>query len=269
MSLGSLGLCGLLHVSTALDPFIVADVNTDGQLSRPEFEAFVAKHHASDRKAFSFTYVTYDDADPLGFVLAGITLTPIFIMVMYATLVLFRRDVHTLAMLAGQLLNEASSVVLKRVVGAPTSRWRHLAIRPPLSDKTDAGWPSSHTQFMFFFATYSALFIFRRVTLEVPAAKPVLCLGLEMLALAVAFSRVHLHYHTPEQVVAGGVIGVVFGGLWFSFVAGTLAPHFGRAAAWKLLRYFNFKDTTHVPFLHRFERLCALKAAAAKAQHSD
>ena len=142
------------------------------------------------RTAFALTYVTYDDEDPFGWLLALITLSPIFIMVMYATLIVFRRDMHTLALLAGQLLNEATSVSLKAIVDSPTSKWRHHAVRPPGGDKVGSGMPSSHTQFMFFFTTYCALFVFRRVTLEKPAAKPVMAMGLETLSFLVGYRSV-------------------------------------------------------------------------------
>jgi hypothetical protein len=55
------------------------------------------------KKPFSLTYVTYDEGDTVGFLAAGITLAPIFIMVMYASLILFRREFHTIAMLLGQV----------------------------------------------------------------------------------------------------------------------------------------------------------------------
>ena len=55
------------------------------------------------KKAFSLTYVTYEEGDILGFLAAGVTLAPIFLMVMYATLILFRREFHTMAMLVGQV----------------------------------------------------------------------------------------------------------------------------------------------------------------------
>lgn len=216
------------------------------------------------RTAFALTYVTYDDEDPFGWLLALITLSPIFIMVMYATLIVFRRDMHTLALLAGQLLNEATSVSLKAIVDSPTSKWRHHAVRPPGGDKVGSGMPSSHTQFMFFFTTYCALFVFRRVTLEKPAAKPVMAMGLETLSFLVGYSRCHLLYHTEEQVIVGGVLGALLGALWYGVVQTFLVPHFPAAQNWGLLRTFHFKDTTHVPFLHRFERLCALKVAASE-----
>ena len=175
-------------------------------------------------------------------------------MVMYAALIAFRRDLHTVVMLLGQLLNEASSIVVKDLVAA--SKWRHWSVRPPGSDKTDAGMPSSHTQFIFFFCTYSALFVWRRVRIERPQAKPLLCLGLEFFALAVGFSRFHLQYHTAEQCFAGAALGVGCGAAWFATV-GQLRPSFAGWEQWGPLRFFHFKDTSHVDFLHRFEKLNA------------
>ena len=183
-------------------------------------------------------------------------------MVMYAVLVAFRRDMHTVVMLVGQLLNEASSLALKHLVAG--SKWRHWSVRPPGSDKTDAGMPSSHTQFTFFFCTYSALFLWRRVTLERPQAKPLLCLALEFFALLVGFSRYHLRYHTAEQVFAGAALGIACGVTWFA-VAGTLRPGFAALEQWGPFKFFHFKDTSHVPFLHRFEKLCSVRARGQKA----
>jgi dolichyldiphosphatase len=135
------------------------------------------------KKAFSLTYVTYDDGDVVGFLAAGVTLAPIFIMVMYASLILFRREFHTLAMLVGQLINEISSVVLKEITehsfpelakrpeGKPrtdTYTSRVLCFALSASDKTDSGMPSSHAQFMFFFATYVTLFMANRYVLYLP-----------------------------------------------------------------------------------------------------
>ena len=55
------------------------------------------------KKPFSLTYVTYEEGDVLGFLAAGVTLAPIFLMVMYASLIIFRREFHTMAMLVGQV----------------------------------------------------------------------------------------------------------------------------------------------------------------------
>ena len=57
------------------------------------------------------------------------------------------------------------------------------------SDKHDSGMPSSHAQFMFFFSTYGAMFLRKRVTLEWHFTKALLCILLLAFAVAVAASR--------------------------------------------------------------------------------
>lgn len=82
--------------------------------------------------------------------------------------------------------------------------------------------PSSHAQFVAFFAIYLGLFLLLRHTPDVANPQAyglvirvtlglVLCLG----ASAVAISRVYLNYHTPRQVLAGCAAGVVCAASWF------------------------------------------------------
>ena len=58
-------------------------------------------------RSFSLTHVQYVQGDPWGFPAALVTLSPVFVMVAYATLVVSRRDLATAALCAGQLANEA------------------------------------------------------------------------------------------------------------------------------------------------------------------
>lgn len=44
---------------------------------------------------FKLTYVVYRPGDTLGFVLAAVSQLPLVIVVAMATLILFRRDLHT------------------------------------------------------------------------------------------------------------------------------------------------------------------------------
>ena len=86
------------------------------------------------------------------------------------------------------------------------------------------GMPSSHAQFVAFFATHLALFLLLRHRPHPTAGHGALSWGvrvaLSMLvaagAVAVAASRVYLRYHTPKQVLAGAGAGVVFALGWFS-----------------------------------------------------
>lgn len=85
------------------------------------------------------------------------------------------------------------------------------------------GMPSSHAQFVAFFAVYLSLFLLFRHT---PASSnsqfmppfllnAMLALGLCVGATAVAASRIYLNYHTPRQVLAGCGAGVACAFAWF------------------------------------------------------
>ncbi|RHY40707.1 hypothetical protein DYB38_005377 [Aphanomyces astaci] len=113
------------------------------------------------KKPFSLTWVMYDVDDPLGQLLALVTLSPVFIMVMYATLLVFQRDLHIAFLLLGQ-------------VGA---------------DMEDAGMPSAHCQFMAFFATYVVLYTSNRMSKRREWEHKVAIVGVVVLALLVFVSR--------------------------------------------------------------------------------
>lgn len=111
---------------------------------------------APSRKAFSLTHVTYAQGDPLGQVLAIASLAPVFIVVMFVTLIASRRDMRTMMFFAGQLADEGVNFVLKRAIDQP---------RPGGTPDTSAhssGMPSNHSQFMGFFAGYAGLFLLLR-----------------------------------------------------------------------------------------------------------
>lgn len=48
-----------------------------------------------------------------------VTLTPVFVMVMYATIILTRRDFQTCFICLGQLINVAINLVLKKIISQP------------------------------------------------------------------------------------------------------------------------------------------------------
>jgi dolichyldiphosphatase len=113
------------------------------------------------------------------------------------------------------------------------------------------GMPSSHSQFVAFFAVSLSLFlILRHVPTSTTSYSPttlaervllsvVACLG----AGAVAASRVYLNYHTPKQVWVGVGAGVIFAAVWFSFT--TYLRHFGwldYALDTPIMRHFRFRD---------------------------
>lgn len=89
------------------------------------------------------------------------------------------------------------------------------------------GMPSSHSQFVAFFAVSLSLFLlFRHIPSTSTSYSPSTFLERVLLSIcaclgagAVAASRVYLNYHTPKQVWVGVGAGAIFALIWFLFVA--------------------------------------------------
>ena len=86
---------------------------------------------------FSLTYVVYKKGDNLGKFLALLTLSPVFIVVYYVTLISSRRDFDTMYTFLGQILGVALCVVIKKYVKQP---------RPDGARLEDEGMPSNHVR---------------------------------------------------------------------------------------------------------------------------
>ncbi|KAG9304530.1 hypothetical protein G9A89_020094 [Geosiphon pyriformis] len=105
--------------------------------------------------ALSLTHVVFNPSDRLSNVFAYITLAPIAILVAYVTTIMARREVAAILILIGQLACESFNAILKA--------W--LKEKRPTDNLRDSyGMPSSHAQFMAFWATYSILYLYRRIT---------------------------------------------------------------------------------------------------------
>lgn len=142
-------------------------------------------------------------------------------------------------MFAGQMACEAFNFGLKRLIRE--ERPKRMKQRPPhggietswlmthLVEITGKGYgmPSSHAQFMAFFAISLSLFlIVRHIPTRTTSYSPTTFVERILLSLivyggagAVAASRVYLNYHTPRQVWVGVAAGANFAVLWFLFTA--------------------------------------------------
>ncbi|KAJ5825841.1 dolichyldiphosphatase [Penicillium riverlandense] len=175
--------------------------------------------------SLSLTHVHYNPEDPLSFVSAWLALVPQALCVSYATLMWASREAEVILMFVGQMGCEAFNFVLKRIIKEE---------RPKEMFGKGYGMPSSHAQFMAFFAVYLTLFLLIRHTPTPASAYPfrdfllrvALAVGLCAGASAVAVSRVYLSYHTPRQVLAGCSAGVFCACAWF-VVTGLL-----RSSGW-------------------------------------
>jgi dolichyldiphosphatase len=109
------------------------------------------------------THVFYDPEDPLSLISAYLALIPQGLMVVYVTLIYSRREIELVLMFVGQLLSELANTILKKIIkehrpkglAFPFEAYKELIVE-------GYGMPSSHSQFMAFFATYVTLYLIHR-----------------------------------------------------------------------------------------------------------
>ncbi|KAI0686405.1 PAP2-domain-containing protein [Cytidiella melzeri] len=162
------------------------------------------------------TYVLYDESSHLSHLLALLTLSPILLNAAYAALAVYTREIIFVEMWAGQLLCEAFNYVLKHIIREG---------RPNESLGPGYGFPSSHSQWMGYFATFLIFhFTFRHRFVSTGFWVLDCCrtlavyTGIVAWAGAVAYSRYHLTYHSARQVLWGVAIGVIFGAAYHTLV---------------------------------------------------
>ncbi|KAK6435415.1 hypothetical protein LTR95_008398 [Oleoguttula sp. CCFEE 5521] len=173
--------------------------------------------------SLSLTHVLYNPSSPISVVSAYLALLPQALLIIYSTLLYATREIEVALMLAGQLACEALNYILKRTLKGD---------RPRLDLGKGYGMPSSHAQFMAYWAVYLGLWVVvrhrpalakRREGGYVGIAvwqRGVLGLAAFVLAAAVGASRVELNYHHPHQVYVGFALGTACALAWFVVTAG-------------------------------------------------
>ncbi|KAK1272001.1 hypothetical protein QJS04_geneDACA022045 [Acorus gramineus] len=207
--------------------------------------------HPPGLKAVTLTHVRYRRGDNLGHFLAWVSLVPVFISLGgFVSHIAFRREIQTvffaLGLLVSQFLNE---LVKKSVKQSRPETCRAL-------ETCDShGWPSSHSQYMFFFALYLTLLSLRHPRRRRGIASlmsPVFLLSWPS-ALLTMYSRVYLGYHTVSQVFAGAGLGLVVAAIWFWVVNSLLVDYFPAIEESVIGRWFYIKDSSHIPDVLKFE----------------
>ncbi|XP_056587994.1 dolichyldiphosphatase 1 [Triplophysa dalaica] len=204
-------------------------------------------------RSISLTHVQYPADDLTGQVLAYTSLLPIAILVGFVTLIVFKRELHTISFFGGLVMNEGLNWLLKHIVQEPRPCGGHSSLT------TEYGMPSSHSQFIWFFVVYFFLFLYLRMHQTNNARcvellwRHILSIILLGVALCVSYSRVYLLYHTWSQVIYGGVAGMVMGVVWFFITQEVLTPVFPKIAAWPVSEFFLVRDTSLIPNILWFE----------------
>lgn len=177
--------------------------------------------------AFSLTYVQYNSGDFVGFISAGLSMAPVFLIVALVTATLSRRDLHIFTGLVGQLLNTIFNVLIKHCIRQPRPAHDHLST-PDAVGFSPHGMPSNHAQFVFFFVGFWVPWILTSRNNKLRRSRwsrdrggswcgifrQVASVIIIICAFGVVFARVYLHYHTVLQVAVGAVVGLAVGYLW-------------------------------------------------------
>ncbi|KAL6902316.1 hypothetical protein ACP4OV_005192 [Aristida adscensionis] len=194
-------------------------------------------------KAITLTHVRYRRGDPLGLFLAWVSLVPVFISLGgFVSHFLFRRELQGICFAAGLLASQALNELIKHSVAQSRPAYCEL-----LEACDSHGWPSSHAQYTFFFATYLSLIALRRPRVRFLASLT------WPLAFLTMLSRVYLGYHSVPQVCAGAVVGLVFGAIWYWIVNTMLVDYFPMIEESAIGRWLYIKDTSHIPDVLKFE----------------
>ncbi|CAN6581076.1 unnamed protein product [Malus baccata var. baccata] len=200
-------------------------------------------------KAVTLTYVQYRRGDQLGHFLAWISLVPVFINFGgFFCHFFFRRELQGMFFFVGLVISQIINELIKDFF--QQARPETCAI---LEMCDSHGWPSSHSQYMFFFATYFTLLTYKGIGLWDTKNKLAVVFLPWVLALLTMYSRVYLGYHTVAQVLAGSAFGVFLGAVWFWVVNSVLYRSFPMIEESWFGRYFYIKDTSHIPNVLKFE----------------
>ncbi|WCJ34556.1 Phosphatidic acid phosphatase (PAP2) family protein [Euphorbia peplus] len=201
-------------------------------------------------RAVTLTHVRYQKNDHLGHFLAWISLVPIFISLGgFICHFLFRREIQTMFFALGLIIAQFISETIKKSVQQARPE---TCIFLEMCDSH--GWPSSHSEYMFFFATYFTLLTFKGIAMsDFRNHKWGVCLLTWVLGVLTMWSRVYLGYHTVGQVYAGACLGVLLGGFWFWFVNYRLVYVFPMIEESAFGRTFYVKDTSHIKNVLQFE----------------
>ncbi|XP_066593682.1 dolichyldiphosphatase 1-like [Prorops nasuta] len=200
----------------------------------------------------TLTLVEYPQGDLFGKFLAVVSLVPFAILTGFVTLILFRRDLHTIVFFVGVIINEVINFILKHTI---------CEARPIRRDiiYAEYGMPSTHAQFMWFFAVYTTLFVCIRLhynsnsTVSERFWRGTIIAGCIIAASLVSFGRVYLQYHSYSQVLWGAFLGSVLGTLWFVITHTILSPFFPMIVLWRTSEYLLLRDTTLIPNVLWFE----------------
>ncbi|CAD5186571.1 unnamed protein product [Musa acuminata subsp. malaccensis] len=192
--------------------------------------------------------IRYPRGDSLGHFLVWVSLIPVFISFGgFISHFIFRRELQGLCFALGLIISQ----VINELIKSSIQQSRPCAV---LEVCDSHGWPSSHSQFIFFFSTYFSLpCLINGVGVSSPSSRRIIGLLPWPSAFLTLYSRVYLGYHTVPQVLAGSTLGLLLGAGWYSIVDTMLVDFFPAVEESAIGRFLYTKDSTHIPNVLKFE----------------
>lgn len=163
-------------------------------------------------KPFKLTHVLFEEEDPLGELMAFMTISPVLVAFGLGVAFLVTRQLPWAWSLLGALVVDGLCSLLKKVIDQP---------RPPGSYRDGPGMPSEHAAFSFFLATHLSLWVcFQLKATRCGnfgnfALKALAILAFLAWSSIVSISRYHLGVHSTAQILCGAVLGGLFALLWY------------------------------------------------------
>jgi len=237
----------------------------DNEIFTVEMDVGNTDPNEIDWVPFALTHVEYPKGDFIGKILAISSLMPMAIIAGFITLILFRRDLHTITFFIGLLLNELLNMILKYTIRESRPMHRNVQY-------TEFGMPSSHSQLMWFFAIYSVYFTLFRLHqypgkgLSALIQKIGIIVTVLVVAACVAYSRIYLMYHTWSQIMWGAFMGSLFATIWFGVTQLVFTPRFHDIVTWPISEFLLLRDTTLIPNILWFEYTNSRQESRARAR---
>ena len=214
----------------------------------------------------SLYLVEYERGDRVGQLLAYLSLLPMHIVFAMACFVVIRRELHTMTFFSGLLGNEAFNYVLKQIIKEPRPlrAGQHVLVK--------YGMPSSHSQFMGFFASYALCYLFlvaRPERREDCIMRLIYAVIVVVAAVFVCYSRIYLFYHTIQQVCVGVSLGTVVGLAWHVVTERALRPLlFAALERHPLAEMFMVRDSDPIGIPMRIEYEAVMRIKSKQRQNS-
>lgn len=185
----------------------------------------------------------------MGHLLAWASLLPVLIgLGGFISHFIFRRELQAMFFGLGLILSEIINQYIKDFMEEA---------RPITCEALEMcdsnGWPSSHSQYMTFFSIYLTYLATLKLTFSYKSSKYFTILLPWPFALITIYSRVYLGYHSVAQVIAGSLVGLTLGSVWFFTVQKFFVPYFPLIEGSPVCRYLCIKDSSHIPNVLQFE----------------